>query len=127
MQKELIIKVKLAEKGFQKISEDDFIEKSCYDNRVVAIMGSKKDREFFVASQHVLEENGASYKTCLDDIPEDEIKFYNQRIPKDEYEITSVHNTLLIDKHEDAITRELGITQKNTRKAQRSVKGLRDM
>lgn len=127
MKEDMLIKAKLAEKGFMSITEKEFVEKESHDDRIVAIMGKGDERSLFVAGTEMLKESGTTYRTCLDDIPEDNIKFYNQRIPEYELSLDSSHHEELISKHEDKLVREAGIRNKDTRKTKRSVKGLRDL
>lgn len=127
MNEDLIIRAKLAEKGFMPKTEDAFVEESCPEDRVVAIIGSKVNREIFVAGKEMLEETGSSYKSCLDDIPESGVNFYNQRVAKDEMEISSLDNMMLIERHESNVVRRAEIENRDTRKTKRSVKGLRNM
>lgn len=116
----LLVKAKLAEKGFMPVSEDSFIEDLFPDSRVVAIIGKGNEKEIFVVGHEKLEETGSSYKDCLDDIPE--IKLYNQRLPSDEMNLTVESSELLLEKHKKIMH---STTKKPNSKTDRTVRGLR--
>lgn len=112
----LLVKAKLAEKGFMPISEDSFIEELYPDSRVVAIIGKGAEKEIFVVGHEKLEEMGSSYKDCYDDIPE--IKLYNQRLPSDEMNLSIESSELILEKHKKIMN---SISNKPNSKTDRTV------
>lgn len=118
-----LLEIELNEKGFMKMSVDKFENSTSPDNRVVGILGKGLDKEIFVIGQEKMNSMSVIYKDCVDDFPD--LKFYNQRIGKDDYEITAIDNMNLLERHESVMRNKQIVENKNTRKTVRSVKGLR--
>ncbi len=118
-----LLEIELAEKGFMKMETAEFENSVSPDNRIVAIFGKGRDKELFVIGQEKMDALDVKYKDCVDEFPD--MKFYNQRIKRDEFEITPLDNMELLEKHESAMRNKQIVENRNTSKTKRSVRGLR--